>query len=300
MVLFAIVVNFLPGGFEGWIYYLKPDFSKIWDATLWRDVFGQLLFSLSLGIGIVVGYSRHTGSNINIAKAMRYVALGDFFVSFISGFAIFGCISHMSTISGIPFAEILDKASTFEIGFVIFPKIINTFGSYLAPFVGSVFFFCLFIAGVTGVFSIVESVAGNVEVEFGMTRRKAVSISMVVTMVLAVFFCMGNSSQLIDTIAPMVVGINMLIGSLMLVVVFMFLNREIRDNSLWQQDKMGKLSLRTVVPLLLAIILIGNLQNEIVTRNSEVMLRWSWFMIALGTSYIFARRAKQKAVAFSN
>ena len=53
---FAAFVNFLPGGLQGWAYFLTPDFARLSDITLWRDVFGQLLFSLSLGLGIIVGY----------------------------------------------------------------------------------------------------------------------------------------------------------------------------------------------------------------------------------------------------
>ncbi|MBI3900997.1 MAG: sodium-dependent transporter, partial [Chlamydiia bacterium] len=118
MTVFAIAVCFLPGGMQGWIYYLKPNFHKLLDIELWRDVFGQLFFSLSLGLGIIVGYSRHTEKTANIPKAMLYVALGDFFVSFVSGAAIFGCLAHISHVQGIPFDQILTSDSTFEIGFI--------------------------------------------------------------------------------------------------------------------------------------------------------------------------------------
>ncbi len=78
MAIFAITVCFLPGGMQGWVYYLKPDFSRLADASLWRDVFGQLFFSLSLGLGIIVGYSRYSKKETNIAQAMIWVAIGDF------------------------------------------------------------------------------------------------------------------------------------------------------------------------------------------------------------------------------
>ena len=94
MLVFAVAACLLPGGMQGWVYYLKPDFPKLLDFSLWRDVFGQLFFSLSLGLGIVVGYSRHTGQTTNIGCAMFYVAIGDFIVSFIAGAAIFGCLAR--------------------------------------------------------------------------------------------------------------------------------------------------------------------------------------------------------------
>ncbi|HSX25578.1 MAG TPA: sodium-dependent transporter, partial [Chlamydiales bacterium] len=224
MTAFAIAVCLLPGGMQGWVYYLKPNFHKLLDIELWRDVFGQLFFSLSLGLGIIVGYSRHTGETANIPRAMLYVALGDFFVSFVSGAAIFGCLAHISHTQGIPFDQILTSDSTFEIGFILFPKILKVFGPLLAQGIGTIFFFCVFIAGITGVFSIVESIAGNVEVEFQTTRKKAVAASLALMLFMAIFFCMGNASHLIDALVPMVIGINMLISGLALVFAFAYRN----------------------------------------------------------------------------
>ena len=298
MVAFAIFVCFLPGGLDGWSYYLKPNFSKLLDASLWRDVFGQLLFSLSLGLGIIVGYSRHTGEKIDVVKAMKWVALGDFSVSFISGFAIFGCLAHISHMTGVPFEKILSSDSTFEIGFIIFPKILKHFGPILSQVFGTIFFFSVFIAGVTGVFSIIESIAGNVEVEFACTRRKAVTWTMIFTMCLALVFCMGNSSHLIDALAPMVIGSNMLIGSLALILTFMYVGKErgIGQHPVWfsgERYSFYAISLKYIVPVFLVIILAGNLYQEASNVTLAVAIRWIWFFLALGFSYALSVKAKK-------
>jgi NSS family neurotransmitter:Na+ symporter len=287
MVLFAVIVSFLPGGLDGWVYYLKPDFSRLSDPSLWRDVFGQLFFSLSLGLGIIVGYSRHTGKTTNIAKAMMYVALGDFAVSFIAGAAIFGCLAHISYTQGIPFASILTTDSTFEIGFVIFPKILKVFGPMLAQWVGMLFFFCIFIAGITGVFSIVESVAGNVEIEFKTTRKRAVTATILSIMGLAVLFSMGNSSHLIDALAPMVLGTNMLVGGLALILAFgKWSNGSSRDPFAF--------CLKYIAPFLLGVILLGNLTQEFKVFDLAIGVRWSWFALALVISFILANIVKKE------
>ena len=282
IIVFAAVVAFLPGGIDGLTHYLQPDFSRLYDISLWRDVFGQLLFSLSLGLGIIVGYSRHTGEKINVVSAMKWVAMGDFFVSFISGFAIFGCLAHISHTTGIEFDKIIATDSSFEIGFIIFPKILQHFGP-LAPIIGVIFFFSVFIAGVTGVFSIVESIAGNIEFEFAVTRKKAVTITMAFIMVLALFFCMGNGSHLIDALAPMVVGTNMLIGSLALIITFVHCCQEIGD-------KFAFSPLRYFVPIVLVIILAGNIGNECANFNAMTAVRWIWFAVAAVISYVLAAK----------
>ncbi len=292
IAIFAVVVCFLPGGAQGWIYYLTPHFEKLLDIKLWRDVFGQLFFSLSLSLGIIVGYSRHTGQTANIPRAMLYVALGDFLVSFLSGAAIFGCLAHISHVQGIPFDAILTSDSTFEIGFILFPKIIQYFGPILAQCIGTLFFFCVFIAGITGVFSIVESIAGNVEVEFRTTRKTSVTIVSAVLLLLSFFFCMGNALHLIDALAPMVLGTNMLIGGLALVFAFQHKNRVLNQ----RKDFYG-FCLHYAAPILLSIILLGNLLQEFQAFDLVKGLRWGWLALSLLIAAGLARSVKQESLA---
>jgi NSS family neurotransmitter:Na+ symporter len=210
--------------------------------------------------------------------------LGDFAVSFISGAAIFGCLAHISYMQQIPFDSILTTDSTFEIGFIVFPQLFKFFGPVLGQGIGVVFFFCLFIAGITGVFSIVESIAGNVEVEFQLSRKKAVTFSIVAMTGIATLFCMGNASHLINALVPMVMGTNMLIGGLALIIVFQYACREIKNDSAWLQGKRLNFygfCLRTIAPALLAIILIGNLMQEFQSFDLDKGIRWTWFVLAL-------------------
>ncbi len=297
MTLFAVIVAFLPGGMDGWFYYLKPDFAKLLDPSLWRDIFGQLFFSLSLGLGIIVGYSRHTGNEVNIPRAMMCVALGDFVVSFISGAAIFGCLAHISYIQQVPFASILTTDSTFEIGFIVFPQIFKVFGPILGQLIGVIFFFCIFIAGITGVFSIVESIAGNVEVEFQTSRKQAVSITILCITLIAVLFCMGNASHLIDALVPMIMGTNMLIGGLALIVVFQYACPKIKNDPVWMMERRlhpYAFCLRYIAPVLLGIILIGNVLQEFQSFDIAMGVRWTWFVLALLTAWVLTRAAESK------
>ena len=184
-----------------------------------------------------------------------------FIVSFISGIAIFGCLAHISHTQGIPFEQILTTDSTFEIGFILFPKILKVFGNSLSQIVGTLFFFCVFIAGITALFSIVESIAGNAEVELKISRKKSVAATLVVLFTLALFFCMGNASHLIDALAPMVLGTNMLMGGIALVFAF--------SQNWW---------FRGIAFSILGTILIGNLWQEYQGIDLGKIVRWGWFI----------------------
>lgn len=304
VIVFTVATFFLPGCSIGIKNYLIPDFSRLANWTLWRDVFGQVFFSLSLGLGIVTGYSRHNKESFSISRAMIKVAIGDFIISFICGLAVFGCIGFMSAKSNIAFSSIVTSDSAFEIGFVVFPMILSHFGSVVATIVGPLFFFCVFIAGITGVFSIVESIAGNIEVEFGKSRKKAVAISMALVSVLAIPFCLGNGQHLLGALAPMVLGNSMLIGGIAEIVLFILLSKAISGDEIWFKNKRRTISyqsLKYLVLPLLTLSLVGALFNEFKGFHLSLAeaVRWSWLGLVLFAAVYMSHRTEKKTASIS-
>lgn len=216
----AVAVSFLPGACSGIMRLFYPQMDVLANSALWRDVFGQLFFSYSLGLGIVVGYSAHAGHQINLFRAMSWVALGDFAISLLSAIIIFGFIGAVSTAQGVSFESWMSTDSTFEIGFVVYPKLLQTFAPHWGRFLQMLLFFCLFVAGITGVFSIVESICGNFQWRFGLNRAKTTLVACLLLLVGATFFCFGFGPHLIDALAPQVLGINMLLGACALIWIF--------------------------------------------------------------------------------
>jgi neurotransmitter:Na+ symporter, NSS family len=302
VTLFSLFVLFLPGSFVGIGHFIIPDFTKLASWTLWRDVFGQVFFSLSLGLGIVVGYSRYNPNTFNIPRAMIRVAMGDFLISLISGFAIFGCIGFMSAKSGTDFASLVPSDSAFEIGFIVFPTLLAQLGPILGGIFGALFFFCIFIAGVTGVFSIVESVVGNFSEEFGFKRQTAVGLAMAFISLLAFPFCLGNGQHIIGCIAPMVLGNLMLYGGIIEIALFLFFSSTFSGDRLWVKEgkpTFAALSLKLFVLPVLAIVFFGALQYEFASLfqgELAAYVRFAWLFGAMGASAIAVRLARSQRV----
>lgn len=298
--IFSLFVCFLPGAFDGLAHFFSPDFSKIWSPTLWREVFGHVFFSFSLGLGIVVGYSRYTSTSMSIPKAMAIVAGGDFFISFLSGLTIFACVGFMSHSTAIPFEEIVQSDSTFEMGFVIFPLILQCFPPIVSSVIGSLFFFCVFIAGITGFFSIVESVSGNIEIELQKSRKEAVTLSILGIGAFSLFFCMGNAIHILSALEPMVLGHNMLLGGLAEVFVFMYCAKNIRDHHIWFTNERRNFSyyiIRYAVPFFLLSILSTALVAEFSKGifDTSLCIRWLWFATACVLSLLLTKmHSRQK------
>ncbi len=290
VVFFAVLASCLPGAMIGIYHFLCPDFSRLLDAALWRDVFGQVFFSLSLGLGIITGYSQYGDHRVNLKKAMTYVAIGDFVISFIAGWVIFACIGYMSHSSMTSFDTIVSTDSVFEIGFILFPKILSSLAVEWKRLLLFTFFFCVFIAGITGVFSIVESVAGNVEREFRYSRKKSTSFVILCMSLLAVLFCMGNGQLIIGALTPAVLGTVMIVSALCGSLVFMSKKYapHLEGDSLWGKDKKNWLyyTLKGVIPLILCFALICSLITEFVTIDVGSYLRWFW----IGGSVFVAKK----------
>lgn len=267
VLFFAVAASFLPGAFVGIQQFLLPDFSRLTHLSLWRDVFGQLFFSLSLGLGIITGYSQYNDEKTDLKKSMLIVAIGDFAISFIAGWGIFACLGYMSLANDTPFRELVTTTSSFQIGFVIFPKIIQTFHPIFQPVLGMFFFFSVFIAGITGVFSITESVVGNIQREFNLSRKKGIALGLGAMLTLSIFFCMGNGQELISALAPMVLGITMIMSGLAEIFVF----REFAESR----------TLRYIVPALLLTTLGCALIAEAQSIDLAFAVRWGWLAVAL-------------------
>jgi len=294
VVVFAIFSTFLPGALDGIIRFLRPDFSKLLDISLWRDVFGQLFFSLSLGLGIITGYSQYNGESFNLRKSMTLVAIGDFVISFIAGWVVFASVGYMSFVSGVPFQEMIKSDSSFEIGFIIFPKILKTFSLSWQPVLSFVFFFCVFIAGITGVFSIVESVTGNVEREFGLSRKTSVTVVLGVLGTMAAFFCLGNGQHIIGELSSMVLGLTMILSAFAELIVFLFITPAIRDDAIWFVNGKRRISfyaIKYAVPVLLLSILAGGIAVDVAQLGVGFAIRWTWFAAATIAAYTMMRIA---------
>jgi NSS family neurotransmitter:Na+ symporter len=227
-------------------------------------------------------------------RAMAWVAIGDVAISIIAGFAIFGCVGYMSQKTGIPFHEIVKSDSTFEMGFIIFPQILSNFASWLQPVVGALFFFSVFIAGITGVFSIVESVSGNVEVEFNLTRAQATIIAVVVMFLLSIFFCMGNGTRLLGALTPMVMGYTFLVGGIAQIVAFMFLDKSLAHDPVFV-NREGKTGLLFYVAkyfglAFLLMSFIGALYEEWhEPLGAAHVVRWGWLFGTLFLAIVLSR-----------
>ncbi len=181
IILVGVVIYSLTlgkGVMDGLKYYiLDVDFSKLgFDGV--AAAMGQVFFSMSLGMGIMISYGSYTGKEINLFKSAVQVSLIDTAVALLAGFAIFPAAYHF----GYSDPEILGGPVLM---FKTLPLIFNK-GGVFGAVVGAFFFLMVTVAAITSVVSLIEVVTQFFIQKFKINRKKAAIFPMILAMVIAI------------------------------------------------------------------------------------------------------------------
>lgn len=169
----------------GWLW--NPDFSSLKDAKVWLAAAGQVLFTLSVGIGVILTYASYLKKTDDIVLSGLTAASTNEFAEVILGssiiipaaFAFFGPVDITN----------IAKSGAFNLGFVTMPLIFDKVS--LGAFFGCLWFLLLFLAGITSSISLAQPAVTFLEDEFNISKKKAVIIFGAASFILcqpAIFF----------------------------------------------------------------------------------------------------------------
>jgi SNF family Na+-dependent transporter len=165
----------------------NPDFNALKSAKVWLAAAGQILFTLSVGIGVILTYASYLKKGDDVVLSglsavgtneLAEVVLGGSII-IPAAFVFFGPAAMQS----------IAQAGAFNLGFVTMPLIFQKIAS--GAFFGGAWFMLLFLAGITSSVSLAQPAVAFLEDEFGINREQAVRIFGVASFILcqpAVFF----------------------------------------------------------------------------------------------------------------
>lgn len=163
-LIVAIYSMTRPGAGAGIYYYLVPDFSKFSIMTVVAAC-GQLFFSLSIGMGILITYGSYMKKEVNVEQATYSIGLMDTLVATLAGFMIIPAVFAFS--GGT--TEALNAGPSLM--FITIPKIFESMG--FGGVIGAVFFLMVFFAALTSSISIMETCVSTLTDELHWSRRKS-------------------------------------------------------------------------------------------------------------------------------
>jgi NSS family neurotransmitter:Na+ symporter len=158
----------LPGALGGLNFYLTPNFSALLEPGVWLAAYGQVFFTLSLAMGIMIVYSSYLSRRSDITNNAYITCLANCGTSFFAGFAVFSTLGYLAQAMGVGVPEVTE--SGLGLAFITYPTAIRLL-PFWAPFFGVLFFILLLTLGVDSAFSQVEPfVAGFVD-KWGFPKK---------------------------------------------------------------------------------------------------------------------------------
>ena len=172
-------------GLEGLKIYIIPNFSDItikdFFVTL-MDAMGQLFFSISVAMGIMVAYGSYVADDTNLIKSINQIEIFDTVVAFLAGLMIVPSVYVFMGTEGMSAGP--------GLMFVSLPKIFNAMGEF-GEIIGALFFLMVIFAAITSSVSIMEPIVASFMDRFHLSRKKAVIIVTVYALVFGTLICLG-------------------------------------------------------------------------------------------------------------
>ena len=163
-ILFIVIYTLctLDGALDGVLYYITPDFSKFSVMTIVAAL-GQLFYSMSLAMGIMITFGSYMKKDISIEKSIHQIEIFDTGIAFLSGLMI---VPAVFAFSGGDEAA-LGKGPSLM--FVTLPKIFETMPG--GDIIGALFFIMVFFAAITSSISLMETIVSIVMDKAKISRR---------------------------------------------------------------------------------------------------------------------------------
>jgi SNF family Na+-dependent transporter len=173
--------------YNGFGFLWNPDFSALKSAKVWLEAAGQIFFTLSVGIGVILTYASYLSKGDDVVLSGLTAASTNELAEVILGGSI--VIPAAFVFFGPLDIQSIARSGVFNLGFVTMPLVLNKLP--VAQIFGFIWFSLLFLAGITSSVSLAQPAVAFLEDEFDIDRKKAVLIFGVISFLLcqpAIFF----------------------------------------------------------------------------------------------------------------
>lgn len=183
-------------GLQGLKVYLIPDFSNVTVKSFFvtlMDAMGQLFFSISVAMGIMVTYGSYAKSDTNLIKSINQIEIFDTAIALLAGLMIVPTVFTFMGTEGMTAGPGLI--------FVSLPKVFDAMGpigSVIAP----VFFLIVAFAAITSSVSVMEAIVSSLMDATGFGRRKSAILVMLYTLVAGTIVCLGYNLLYFEVTLP--------------------------------------------------------------------------------------------------
>lgn len=185
-------------GLQGFLIYIIPNFKGMTLQSfvgVLIDAMGQLFFSLSVAMGIMVTYGSYVKDDANLMRSINQIEIFDTIVAFLAGVMVIPAVYTFMGREGM-------EASGPGLMFVSLPKVFHAMGGIPGRVIGLMFFAMVLFAAITSAMSVMEAVVASLMDEFHLSRTRACIIEAVIALVGGIVVCLGYNKLYFELELP--------------------------------------------------------------------------------------------------
>lgn len=276
MLLIVIIRSVtLEGASEGLAFMFKPNF-EVFKGSGWISVLaaagGQMFFSLSLGMGIMITYGSYMKKSENLQQNSIIIPIADTIIAIMAGLAIMPAV----------FASGLAPDAGPGLLFVTLQTVFQAMGA-AGPIFGFLLYTLVFIAAITSSISLLEAVCSTI-MDKRAAKGKSVNRS-IVTWATGLFIAIEASfisldglgsngfpqifgqGTWLDTFDLISEGILMPLGALIMSIIFGWIKPGYTDDEISLDDSGFKMKkyfhfcIKFIVPVIMVLVLAGQIDS---------------------------------------
>lgn len=183
-------------GLEGFLIYVLPDFSNITFKQVFitvLDALGQLFYSISVAMGIMVTYGSYVKKDVNLMNSINQIEFFDTLVAFLAGMMIVPAVYVFMGREGMSGGP--------GLMFVSLPKVFHDMGG-IGIIIGILFFIMVSFAAITSSVSIMEAIVSSLMDKFGWSRNACTTAATVYAAIVGTIVCLGYNKLYFELPLP--------------------------------------------------------------------------------------------------
>lgn len=301
LLIMAVKGITMPGALEGVANFFIPDFSALKDPMLWVDAVGQVFYSMSVMMAIMIAYGSFVDDNSNIARDGLIIAFSDLAVSLLAGIVMF------TTMYGTGLQESLTKTGV-GLAFIVYPTaIVNLSGSGIFNAIFSfIFYFCLCTLAIDSAFSLVEGISTAFSDKFGTNKKKTTITICIIAGIISIVYASGAGLAILDIVDNWCNSFTLiLIGVVETVAIGWFFKTEKVINEINRNSKRFRmpklwfnLTVKVVAPIILSVLFVWNIVDLFANKGgiygaadgynviSNILAGWLLFGLCMISGFI--------------
>ena len=273
LILLSIIVAVysitLPGAMVGIKYLFVPDFSHFSISGILAAL-GQMFYSLSLAMGIMVAYGSYLPKDSDLEKNVGRIELFD------SGIALLAALMIIPAVFAFSGGDESALGAGPGLMFITLPKVFESMG--FSTVIGSVFFVLVLLAAITSSISIMEAIVSSLCDKFGWERNKVTIITGIASFFLGMLPILGYNVLDWVTVGGMTIldMMDFITNSVLMPIVALLtclfisyvmgvsvIHDEIKISSKFRRQWLFDIMIKYIAPIFIFAILISSILNSI-------------------------------------